>query len=439
MAIRYDELIPRLKRLLPARRLAGLGRVVGFIERLRAIRAGAFVWAVVLSRFEPQRPGFTQARRWYKRLTGRSLWPRPFQMRFKDPSAVALFQRAFEEAVSPWRQRRRIAHPLARHFPDVIAWDSTWMQLSDCLRRVFKGTRGAKSSLKVCLGISVFGLLPVTAQITAGNLHDMEIFPPLSLFRRGTLFLFDKGFVAYARLRTIAQAGHHYLCPMRLNGNALITRVNRGPAWLRKAVRKSRDGVWLRDVLPQRKRIGRVFDLEVRLRPKARRADKRVVHTRLVIVPGPEREQRPYLTSLSAENWAPTFLRETYRLRWQVELVFKELKQHLSLEVLPSKDQHAVQIFAWASLVALALSRTLSAWIWPLHRTVGLASAIRPHLVTRAMRPTLRILGRALTAPLRTAMLLLRILADEILAEVRTLERLRPDTFSRLQPLLDRA
>jgi hypothetical protein len=274
MAIRYDELIPRLKRLLPARRLAGLGRVVGFIERLRAIRAGAFVWAVVLSRFEPQRPGFTQARRWYKRLTGRSLWPRPFQMRFKDPNGVALFQQAFDEAVAPWRQCRRIAHPLARHFPDIVAWDSTWMQLSDCLRRVFKGTRAAKSSLKVCLGISVFGLLPVTAEITAGNLHDMEIFPPLGLFRRGTLFLFDKGFVAYARLRTIAQAGHHYLCPMRLNGNALITRVNRGPAWLRKAVKESRGGVWLRDVLPERKRIGRVFDLEVRLRPKARRADK---------------------------------------------------------------------------------------------------------------------------------------------------------------------
>jgi DDE family transposase len=34
-------------------------------------------------------------------------------------------------------------------------------------------------------------------------------------------------------------------------------------------------------------------------------------------------------------------LRETYRLRWQVELIFKELKQHLSLEVLPSKDQQA--------------------------------------------------------------------------------------------------
>ena len=337
MPARYDALVPALKRLLPARRLASLGRVVGFIERLRAIRAGAFVWSTVLSRFEPQRPGFSQARRWYKRLTGRSFWPRPFQMRFKDASSVALFQRAFEDAVTPWRQRRRISHPLARHFADVVAWDSTWMQLLDCLRRAFKGTASAKSSLKVCLGISVFGLLPVAAQVVAGNAHDMLLFPPLDLFRPGTLFLFDKGFVAYARLREISQAGNFFRCPMRLNGNALITGVNRGPAWLRKAVKKSPAGVWLKDVLPSTKRISRVFDLEVRLRPKARRADKRAVSLRLVIAPGPEGTQRPYLTNLSATRWSPDLLREAYRLRWQIKLVFKELKQHLSLEVLPAK------------------------------------------------------------------------------------------------------
>lgn len=220
-----------------------------------------------------------------------------------------------------------------------------------------QGHPGSEVLLKACLGISVFGLLPLTAQVVAGNLHDMEIFPPLDLFRRGTLFLFDKGFVAYARLRAIAQARHFYLCPMRLNGNALVTRVNRGPAWLRKAVRKSRDGVWL--------------------------------------------------------------------------------KQHLSLEVLPSKDRHAVQIFAWASLIALALSRTVSGWLWPLNRTVGLASAIRPQLVTRAMRATLRILGRVMATPFQTALLLLRILADEILTEVRSLERLRPDSFTRIEPILE--
>lgn len=439
MAAQYDALIPALKNLVPARRLAYLGRAVGFIKRLRAIRASAFVWATVLSRFEPQRPGFSQARRWYKRLSGRSFWPRPFQMRFKDKSSVALFERAFDDAVAPWRNRRRIAHPLARHFADVVAWDSTWMQLFDCLRKIFKGTRSAKSSLKLCLGISVFGLLPVTAKVVAGNVHDMLLFPPLDLFRKGTLFLFDKGFVAYSRLRALTDAGHFFLCPMRLNGNVLITRVNRGPASVRKALKKNPSGVWLRDVLPPKKRIGRVFDFEVRMRLQSCRGTNTTAVARLVIVPAPDQKQRPYLTNLSTQKWSPTFLAEAYRLRWQVELVFKELKQHLNLEILPSKDQNAVQIFAWASLIALALSRAVSGWLWPLRRLIGLAAGIRPQLVTRAMRSTLRILGRALVAPWKEALLLLRVFTDEILEEVRSLERLRPDTFSRLQPLLEAA
>jgi len=84
----YDKLIPALKNLLPAKRLDELGRVVTFIRRLREIQASAFVWCVVLSRFGSGRPGFEQARQWYERLTKVRLWPRPFQMRFKQASAI---------------------------------------------------------------------------------------------------------------------------------------------------------------------------------------------------------------------------------------------------------------------------------------------------------------------------------------------------------------
>src|SRR4051812_42406081 len=110
----YDKLIPALKNLLPTDRLDLLGRAVAFIRRLREIQASAFVWCVVLSRFGSGRPGFEQARHWYERLTKIRLWPRPFQMRFKRQSAVALFERAFEDAVSPWRSvaQRRPRHLL---------------------------------------------------------------------------------------------------------------------------------------------------------------------------------------------------------------------------------------------------------------------------------------------------------------------------------------
>ncbi len=439
MRVRYDELIPALKSLLSEKKLDLIGRVVAFIRRLREIRASVFVWSVVLSRFGHGRPGFEQARQWYARLGGVELWPRPFQVRFKSPAAVQLFERAFEDAVQPWRRRRRARHMLARAFPDVVAVDSTLLQLDDALRPIFKGARGAASSLKALLTISVFGLVPLHAALVAGHQHDMRLFPPLDTFVKGTLLLFDKGFVAYDRLREIQAAAHHYLCPMRLNGNAIVLRARRAPKYVRKALRAHPEGVWLRDLLPADKRIRKPWDLEVALWPKTQARSRQQVRTRLVIVPGPKSAQRPYLTSLTARAWPPRALAELYRLRWQVELVFKELKQDLNLASIPTKDPHAAQVFVWASLVALALSRTVATWLVPLASFVGLGASVRPAVLSRALRSHVRLLARALTATARDARLLLELLADDLLAESRQLQPERDDSFQRLIPLLPRS
>jgi hypothetical protein len=437
MSVRYDKLVPALKALLPDERLNFLGRAVAFIRRLREIQASLFVWSVVLSRFGSGRPAFEQARQWYKRLGGIEIWPRPFQMRFKSPRAVQLFERTFDDAVKRWRTPTPSRHPLARRFPDIAVIDSTLLQVSDDLRSVFKGARAAKSSLKALLTISAFGLLPLHGRLVAGNQHDMKLFPELDIFHVGTLLLFDKGFVAYERLASIASASLHFLCPMRLNGNARIVAIRRAPKYVHTALRRSPEGVRLRDVLPAKKRIGKPWDLDVVLTSgnvKGRRPIQ--TRSRLTIVPGPEQKQRPYLTSLSAAEWSPRALAELYRLRWQVELVFKELKQHLNLEALNSKDRHAVQVFAWASLLALALSRTVTIWLCPLVKLVGLASGLRPALTSRALRGSIRLLVRALVVPLRTSLALLEWFAEDLLREIRSRDVARNDSFTRLTPLL---
>jgi hypothetical protein len=437
MPVRYDKLIPALKVLLPDDALDLLGRSVSFIRRLREIHASVFVWSVVLSRFGVGRPAFEHARQWYRRLGGRELWPRPFQMRFKSPAAVRLFEGAFERAVRRWRAPTRSRHPLARQFPDIAVIDSTLLQLADHLRPVFKGTISAKSSLKALLSISVFGLLPLHARVVAGSQHDMVLFPELNIFRTGTLLLFDKGFVAYERLAQIASKSLHFLCPMRLNGNAMIIRIRKAPKHVRDALRRSPDGVRLRDVLPATKRIGKAWDLEVRVRSSAANGNSPIEsECRLVIVPGPERAQRPYLTTLSPITWSPSALAELYRLRWQVELVFKELKQHLNLDCLPSKDPHAVQVFVWASLLALALSRTVTMWLCPPTNLVGLTPLLRPALVSRALRGTIRLLARALVEARQTVRDYLQLFAEELWVEIRVRDRDREDSFKRIIPML---
>jgi hypothetical protein len=191
MSVRYDRLVPTLKALLPHDALSLLGRAVAFIRRLREIEASILVWSVVLSRFGSGRPAFEQACQWYERLGGVRIWRRPFQMRFKTPRAVQLFEQAFQAAVAPWRnaQRPRSRHPLQRCFADVVVWDSTVMQVADSLKNVFKGTRSAKASWKACVAITVFGLLPVFAEIVSGNRHDMVRIPA----RLGRAFRRDLG------------------------------------------------------------------------------------------------------------------------------------------------------------------------------------------------------------------------------------------------------
>jgi putative transposase len=435
MPVRYDKLVPTLKTVLCDDTLSSLGRAVAFIRRLREIQAGPFVWSVVLSRFGSGRPGFEQARQWYQRLCGSRIWRRPFQIRFKNERAVKLFEQAFETVVSPWRSAtRRCHHPLARYFADVVVCDSTLVQVADSLKKIFRGTRQAKAALKVNLGISLFGLVPLFARIVAASRSDMVLFPALELFRPGTLLLFDKGFGSYDQLRATKNAGHHFLTPLRSNGNPLIVGVHAAPRYVRKALLKNPEGVLLRELLPAQKRLGRVWDLQVLVQPQAKPADLTPFCTRLVIVPGLHGSQRPYVTNLEVAAWKADALAELYRLRWQVELVFKELKQHLHLETLPSTDRHAVQILVWASLIALALSRCIAAWLQPAPHA-GLSSPIRHHLVTRALRGSIRLLGRAIIAPPRRASLYVGLLADDLMREALH-DPDREDSFKRLELVL---
>src|SRR5437899_7264393 len=134
MKRRYDDVMGALKRRLPAATLESHGRLTEFIRRMRTVGAADFVWSVVLSRFASGVPGFDEARRIFQRLSGEEIWPRPFQMRFKSKAAVELMAATFETAVEQWRRRRRVAHRLARHFSDIVAVDSTIIQLHDRLR-----------------------------------------------------------------------------------------------------------------------------------------------------------------------------------------------------------------------------------------------------------------------------------------------------------------
>ena len=78
------------------------------------------------------------------------------------------------------------------------------------------------------------------------------------------------------------------------------------------------------------------------------------------------------------QEWSPETIAELYRARWQVELLFKELKQILQLRDFYGENENAVQWQIWTALLAHMLLRYLawlSLWKGSYTRFVSIAKA----------------------------------------------------------------
>jgi len=71
-----------------------------------------------------------------------------------------------------------------------------------------------------------------------------------------------------------------------------------------------------------------------------------------------------------------------YKERWQIELFFKALKQHLRIKTFVGTSENAVQVQIWIALIAMLLLKFLqlkSTWPWSLS---NLAALFRFNLLT---------------------------------------------------------
>jgi putative transposase len=65
------------------------------------------------------------------------------------------------------------------------------------------------------------------------------------------------------------------------------------------------------------------------------------------------------MTNLARKEFFPADLAEIYRCRWEVELLFRELKTQYELDEFDTSDEHVVKILLYAALLSLLVSRDL--------------------------------------------------------------------------------
>ena len=214
----------------------------------------------------------------------------------------------------------------------AYALDSTTVDL--CLGLFpwakYKQTRGG---VKMHTLLALRGNLPSLVVITPAHVHDVNVLAELA-FEPGALYVMDRGYVDFAQFRRIHQAPAFFLT--RAKRNLKFRRRTSAPVDKTAGVRFDQTGVLAE---PTSRR---------RYPDTLRRVGYRDPETGQPLV---------FLTNNSVLS-APD-VAQLYRRRWQIELFFRWIKQHLRIKAFYGTSPNAVKIQIWIAICVYVLGAIL--------------------------------------------------------------------------------
>ena len=228
-----------------------------------------------------------------------------------------------------------IARPLYAHDPigidlahSLYALDSTTIDLCLALFPWAK-FRKHKGAVKMHTLLDLHGNIPTFISITDGKVHDVnilgEIFP-----EAGAFYVMDRGYVDFERLYRFTLSSAFFV--VRTKSNVLIQRRYSHPVDKATGVRSDHTVILT------------AFDSAKAYPDALRRVSYLDVETK---------KRFTFLTN----NFALPALTiaKIYKCRWQVELFFKWIKQHLRIKAFYGTSENAVKTQIWIAVSVYVL------------------------------------------------------------------------------------
>jgi transposase len=210
----------------------------------------------------------------------------------------------------------------------VYAFDSTTVDL--CLSLFpWAQFRRHKSAVKLHTLLDLRGNIPTAVYVTGGQVNDVSVLDQLAL-EAGAFYLLDRGYVDYRRLYLITQALAFF-----------VTRAEQHTRYHRCAWRPVDHATGLRS------------DQDIRLTgPKS--SHRYPAPLRRIHYFDAEKDLRLIFLTNNFHLQALT-IAQLYRARWQVELFFRWLKQHLRIRAFYGTSENAVKTQVWVAISVYVL------------------------------------------------------------------------------------
>jgi len=271
------------------------------------------------------------------------------------PSEV--FGEIYHRLLGRYRKILSDSSPRTPAVKDLRIIDSTTISLfSDILKGPGRPplTGKKKGGIKLHTMINVLEDVPQLVRFSSAARHDHMFLQELSL-PEGSFVVFDKGYTDYSQYHQWSQNKVHF-----------VTRQKDNAAWQSLQEYDIDDSV----------DAGVIKDEQIRVTSDG----QHILLRRIAYYHG--EQDRTYIFLTNNHELAPDKIAEIYKNRWQIESMFKRLKQNFPLKYFLGDSQNAIEIQIWVSLIAQLLMLVVQRKAqrrWAFSNMVGV---IRYHLTS---------------------------------------------------------
>ncbi len=210
----------------------------------------------------------------------------------------------------------------------------------------FRQTKGA---VKLHMLLDHDGYLPAFAVITDGRTHEIPVAHQLEL-PKGSIVAMDRGYCDYALFHKWNLQGIYFVVRLRRNATAQTVRECKVPG-----------------------NSNVIKDEMVRFVLQRSKRDYPDILRRITLWDDKNQQEVVLLTNHLALR--ASTIGQIYRDRWEIELFFKVLKQHLKIKTFVGTTENALKTQIWTALIAILLIKYMqfkSKCALPLCRLVAL-------------------------------------------------------------------
>jgi putative transposase len=346
-----------LNRIFSTEWLRETAKETGFVKRDRKIDPALMFWSLTLGFGVQLQRTLASLRRLYEEKGEIHISRSSFYDRFTPELVNFLHACVIHGLENITQNPSRVLKDKLVGFEDLLIQDSTIIRLHEKLADKWPAARTKKiaAGVKLSLLISAVEDGPKRIALCGERTHEVKTLR-IGPWIKDRILLIDLGFYKHNTFARIDENGGYFVSRLKSNVDPLIVGTNR--TWRGRSI--DIVGKRLSEVLPKLKR--QVIDVEVEVEFKRRKYNGKqkgdTKSFRLVATYNEEaKKYHMYITNIPVERLDAEDIAVLYSARWEIELIFKELKSRYGIDILPTSNPQVVEALLWVGILTLIVSR----------------------------------------------------------------------------------